>query len=520
MKNIYKIFFGLGLVGLTYSCTDLEEELVGDLQSDFTIEGISTGAAGGSSDALQGAFSAVRNAGTANHGGYFSVQSVSTDEMAVTQKGGDWYDGGIWLQMHRHTFTPSNGPLNGTWIQQYEQIAQVNNVIANGSLDAGQMAQAKVVRAYLHWRLMDLYGRIPIVTGPSTKTAQLPRAEAFAWIVKEITDALPLLGTADVKYRINQYAAHGLLAKLYLNAEVYTGTAQWAKAAEHADFVIENGPYRLSDDTVKVPNLGRRPSVSTDPVELSGYAAVFSPTNENNPEIIWSIEYDEATAGGMNFNQMTLHYASQYSWNFQAQPWNGYSALEEFYNSYENGDKRKAANFIVGPQLDYGGNALVDLASDNADPAINYVPNINELEPNANRIGGARLGKFSFQQFGRPDMNNDYPIVRLGDMYLIRAEALARDANDWSKALPDVNTIRARAGVAAMTSITADQFLAERGREMFQEASRRTDLIRFGKWGATWWEKTNSDAYRTVFPIPAEQIQVSGGTLTQNPGYN
>ena len=71
-----------------------------------------------------------------------------------------------------------------------------------------------------------------------------------------------------------------------------------------------------------------------------------------------------------------------------------------------------------------------------------------------------------------------------------------------------------------MTSITADQFLAERGREMFQEASRRTDLIRFGKWGASWWEKTNSDAYRTVFPIPAEQIQVSGGTLTQNPGYN
>jgi len=519
MKNIYKIFFGLGLVGLTYSCTDLEEELVGDLQSDFTIEGISTGTAGGSSDALQGAFSAVRNAGTANHGGYFSVQSVSSDEMAVTQKGGDWYDGGIWLQMHRHTFTPSNGPLNGTWAQQYEQIAQVNNVIANGGLDAGQLAQARVVRAYLHWRLMDLYGRIPIVTGPSTKTAQLSRAAAFEWIESEYLAALPNLGANDVKYRINKYAAHGLLAKLYLNAEVYTGTARWAEAAEHADLVIEEGPYRLSDDTVKVPNLGRRPSVSTDPVELSGYAAVFSPSNENNPEIIWSIEYDQATAGGMNFNQMTLHYASQYSWNFQDQPWNGYSALEEFYNSYENGDKRKTANFIVGPQLDYGGNALVDLASDNADPAINYVPNINELEPNANRIGGARLGKFSFQQFGRPDMNNDYPIVRLGDMYLIRAEATARAAGNWALALPDVNTIRARAGVAAMTSITADQFLAERGREMFQEASRRTDLIRFGKWGASWWEKTNSDAYRTVFPIPAEQIQVSGGSLTQNPGY-
>jgi len=519
MKNIYKIFFGLGLVGLTYSCTDLEEELVGDLQSDFSIEGIASSSSGDAGDALTGAFNAVRNAGTANHGGYFSVQSVSSDEMAVTQKGGDWYDGGIWLEMHRHTFSSNNGPINGTWVQQYEQIAQVNNVITNGNLDAGQLAQARVVRAYLHWRLMDLFGRIKVVA-PGESTAQRPRAETFAWIESEILAAVPNLGGNDVKYRINKYAAHGLLAKLYLNAEVYTGTARWADAAFHADYVIENGPYRLSDSSVKVTNLGRRPAVSTDPVELSGYAAVFAPNNENNPEIIWSIEYDEATAGGMNFNQMTLHYASQYSWNFQDQPWNGYSALEEFYNSYENGDARKTANFIVGPQLDYGGNALVDLASDNADPAINYVPNINELEPNANRIGGARLGKFSFKQFGRPDMDNDYPIVRLGDMYLIRAEATARAAGNWALALPDVNTIRARAGVAAMTSITADQFLAERGREMFQEASRRTDLIRFGKWGASWWEKTNSDAYRTVFPIPAEQIQVSGGTLTQNPGYN
>ena len=439
--------------------------------------------------------------------------------MAVTQKGGDWYDGGIWLEMHRHTFSSNNGPINGTWSQQYEQIAQVNNVITNGNLDAGQLAQARVVRAYLHWRLMDMFGRIKIVA-PGESTAQRTRTDAFNWIESEILASVANLGGNDVKYRINKYAAHGLLAKLYLNAEVYTGTARWADAAFHADFVIENGPYRLSDSSVKVPNLGRRPSVSTDPVELSGYAAVFAPNNQNNPEIIWSVEYDEATAGGMNFNQMTLHYASQYSWNFQDQPWNGYSALEEFYNSYENGDARKTANFIVGPQLDYGGNALVDLASDNADPAINYVPNINELEPNANRIGGARLGKFSFKQFGRPDMDNDFPIVRLGDMYLIRAEATARAAGNWALALPDVNTIRARAGVAAMTSITADQFLAERGREMFQEASRRTDLIRFGKWGASWWEKTNSDAYRTVMPIPAEQIQVSGGTLTQNPGYN
>lgn len=116
-------------------------------------------------------------------------------------------------------------------------------------------------------------------------------------------------------------------------------------------------------------------------------------------------------------------------------------------------------------------------------------------------------------------MDNDYPIIRLGDLYLIRAEGNARAAGNWSLAETDVNTIRARAGVPAISGMTADAFLAERGREMFMEVTRRQDLIRFGQWGSSWWEKTNSDAYRTVFPIPQEQITASNGSLTQNPGY-
>ena len=333
---------------------------------------------------------------------------------------------------------------------------------------------------------------------------------------KEKNNIIPKI--IDVKYRINQYAALGILAKLYLNAEVYTGSNKYADAAAAAGHIIDNGPYTLSDSSVSVPNLGKRPSVASDPANLTGYAAIFASNNENNPEIIWSVEYDEATAGGMNFHHMTLHYASQYTWNFEAQPWNGYVALEEFVNSYEAGDARKKANFISGPQLDYGGNALVDLASDSPTPEIVYSLGINELEPNGARTGGYRLGKFSFKQFARPDLDNDYPIVRLGDVHLIHAEASARAAGNWSLALPEVNAIRARAGVSALSSLTADQFLAERGREMFQEASRRTDLIRFGKWGSSWWEKTNSDSYRTVFPIPTEQL-TANPNLQQNSGY-
>ena len=308
------------------------------------------------------------------------------------------------------------------------------------------------------------------------------------------------------------------MAKLYLNAEIYTGVSRYQEAYDAADYIITNGPYVLCEDGCSVPNLGRRPTTD-DPENLEGYAAVFGANNENNPEIIWSVAFDEVTGGGMNFALMTLHYSSQFSWNLESQPWNGYVALEEFYNSYDANDKRKANNFIVGVQLDYGGSTIVDY-SDPEDPVLNYTPFVNELEPNAQRDGGARLGKFSFKQFGRNEMSNDYPIVRLGDMYLIRGEAAARESGAWADGLSDVNVIRERAGLTALTSLDADEFLAERGREMFMEASRRRDLIRFGKYGDAWWEKPGGQAdYLEIMPIPFEQITASDGSLTQNTGY-
>jgi hypothetical protein len=268
-----------------------------------------------------------------------------------------------------------------------------------------------------------------------------------------------------------------------------------------------------------VPNLGKRPTVDADPVMLEGYAAVFSPNNENNPENIFTVNYDEVTGGGMNFSQMNLHYSSQFRYNLQSQPWNGYATLEEFYNSYEDGDVRKDANFLVGQQLDFGGSAILDFASDDGDLVLNFTPFINELAPNSLREAGARPAKFSFKQLGRDNMSNDYPIVRLGDVYLTRAEALARMSGNWNDALPDANLIRARAKVSELSSLDADSFLAERGREMFQEGARRTDLIRFDRYNGTWWEKPASPEHVNIFPIPFAQIQAANGTLTQNPGY-
>ncbi|WP_299119992.1 RagB/SusD family nutrient uptake outer membrane protein [uncultured Winogradskyella sp.] len=536
MKNIFKISLMCGALVLMSACTDLDENLLGEVTEQFDgVEpdfGSFDGGGPGPSDAIASAYNQLRNAGSANHGGYFSIQTVSSDEAAITQKGGDWFDGGIWLDMHRHTYTSTNGPVTGTWTQQYDAIGACNTALADGGLDANQVAQVRALRAFFYYRLLDLYGRVKLVTETNNNPPQSTRTEVFNFVEGELLAALGIgsvsmgmdlssspLTTEQNPYRINQFAALGLLSKLYLNAEVYTGTARWSEASMAAGYVIDNGGYILCDSGCSVPNPARRPAVASDPETLEGYAAVFAPNNQNNPEMVWSIAYDNASGTNMNFAQMTLHYSSQFTWNIANQPWNGYSALEEFYNSYEDGDARKTANFIVGPQFDYEGTAILDYAAPADEIELDYSIDINELEPNASRKGGARLGKFSFRQGQQNDMDNDYPIIRLGDMYLVRAEADARAAGNWAVALGDVNTIRSRAGVGALTSLTADEFLAERGREMFMEVSRRQDLIRFGRFNDAWWEKPVSDPTRNVFPIPQEQIDASSGSLTQNPGY-
>lgn len=507
MKNIFKITLMICSLFLVGACTNLEEELQDSFTEDFDPLNPGLGQSENvdkaqPADGLGGAFSRLRN-GSANHGNYFSVVEISSDEAVITQKGGDWFDGGIWLDMHRHAWQVTHPALNGMWNDNYGGIAECNRLIAENTVSADGIAQLRVLRAYYYWRLMDAFGRVKVVTQPGVDAPQSTRAQVFSFIETELLAAIPNLSANKAEYgRISQWAAHSLLARIYLNAQVYTGAPRWADAIVHADAVINSGLYTLSD-----------------------YAAVFAPDNIEVAEQIFVIPFDEGTAQNMNFAQMTLHYPSQLTYRLQEQPWNGYSTLEEFYNSYEAGDVRRANNFIVGPQVDLQGNPILDLAFDPADPdgaAINYTPAINELAPSGSRQAGARLGKYSFKIGQRANMDNDYVIFRYGEILLMKAEATARLNANWSDAtaLALVNQLRSRAGVAAFSSMTADQFLAERGREMFQESIRRTDLIRFNKWGDAWWEKAaHNNPNLNVFPIPNDQIQAAGGTLTQNPGY-
>lgn len=512
MKNIlmYSMVTALMLSGA--ACTNLDEELKDQFTQDFDPSNQGVGTKDNvnkaqPSDGLQGAFSKVLD-GTATNGGFFAVQEGGTDEAVITQKGGDWYDGGLYIRMHHHEYSPQTWAINDAWSQAYGGIFQCNTILAEAGTTAAQKAQLKVLRAYFYWRLMDVFGNIPLVTVAGTDAAQSTRAQAYSFIETDLLAAIPDLPAGKQEYgRVSQGAAYALLSRLYLNAEVYTGTAQYQKAIDAADMVINSGVYSLS----------------------ANYSEVFDPKNVENVEHIFVAPFDESTGTGAAWPMFTLHYPSQLTYKLQSQPWNGFSTLEDFYNSYEATDKRRQANFIVGPQFNFAGDAqLLDLAFDKADPdgaGLNYTPFINQLFPNASRQGGARFGKFSFKIGQKNDADNDFPLLRYGEVLLNKAEALARlNGYGDATAVTLIDQLRTRAGVGTIAPLTEGKLLAERGRELFVEALRRTDLIRFGVYGNAWWEKQVDPkaAQHTIMAIPIEQMNASASTpfpLVQNPGY-
>lgn len=522
MKNILKYTLITTIFAGGVACTNLDEKLPGAYTQTFVPSnpgfGVPTNVNTAQPlDGLQAAFNGLLS-GTATNGGFFAVQEGGTDEAVITQKGGDWYDGGLYIKIHQHQFSATTWAINDTWNQQYNGIFQCNTLLAsvNGNPPtAQQKAQLRFLRAYYYWRLMDVFGNIKLVTTAGVDAPQTNRLAAYTFIESELLAVIPDLPAGRQAYgRVSKAGAYALLSRLYLNAKVYTGTQQYQKAIDYANLIL--------NDASLVPTVY---DLDAD------YASVFAPDNINPKEMIFAVPFDQTTGQGATWPHMTLHYPSQLTYQLSAQPWNGFSTLEDFYNSYDAADKRRAANFVVGPQYYFGTTTpVLDIAYDKADPdgaPLNFTPHINMLYPNASRQGGARFGKFSFKTYQLTNADNDYPILRLGEVILNKAEALQRLSGTWTDdatARTLVNQIRARAGATAFTTMTEADMLAERGRELFIESIRRTDMIRFGTYFGTWWENPGDPdpANHGLMAIPTEQIQAALGTanpLTQNPGY-
>jgi len=536
MKNklILKILIAAILLpGL--SCTKLDE-------SDYLFDKV-TGDQIGKTDlevsSLVGAaYSNLAGVGGNNH--YIPLNEVTTDEMIVPTRGPDWGDGGHWVRLKEHKYVATDPlPSNG-WNFCYTGVTTCNRLIATlttiGTPTAlDYIPELKVLRAVYYYWLMDWYGNVPLsidfadVTPPANAT----RKQVYDFIESELVTNGPLTikptSIPDVATygRVNYYVAQACLAKLYLNAEVYGAGPQWDKAIAACNEIINSGIYSLSGT----------------------YVENFSQNNQGSKESILAIPFDHIKFTGFNLPMMTLSYLNQQTYNISEQPWNGFATTTEFYNSYIDpaqnpgpqgtvvgvdplgtpktgtDDKRMRANFVVGPQFSSSGARLIDEGADATDPdgkPFTFTPYINELQPGAWRQSGARIGKWQFYSGMTNSLDNDFAIFRYADILLTKAEATARKNANWNDpaVLAVVNQIRTQhGGVDPFATLTAATFLAERGREMFAEAWRRQDMIRFGTFNnATQFHAPDADTHVNIFPIPDAQINANKN-LKQNPGY-
>ena len=509
-----KVFLiGALLVVSQQSCTKLDERVYSDLNGDKLFDD--------PANLIYGLGVAYTNLYQLIGHKYGVVgMDCGTDLLVVPQRGGDWYDGGEWHRFHHQEWNASESYVARWWNILYYGVNTCNRLIytfeALEDVDTKPaIAELRGLRALYYWWLVDIYGNVPIVDSfdvpadfkPKTRSRQ----EVYDFVESELLEVMPDLSKStglDYFGRINYYVAQTILAKLYINAEVYTGTAQWDKAMAAVDTVMTGG-YSLAGD----------------------FFSNFEADATLSPEYIFGLHFDKLEAPAFEIHLFTLHYNLAEKYKFEDNTWNGICAQESFFHLFDadtNDVRRKS--ILFGFQYFDDGTVVEDPSYEKFDPnnldkpidpdgaPLNLSPEINMLEPNCLRQAGARVAKYPFIEGSDRYTSNDVPIFRYADILLMKAELLLRKG-DAGGALQYVNEVRARAGATPATEVTMESLLDERARELFAEGHRRSDMIRFGVYGNPRWEKPNqSPSYTTIWPIPLSQIEVNSN-LVQNPGY-
>ncbi|WP_104735455.1 RagB/SusD family nutrient uptake outer membrane protein [Hanstruepera ponticola] len=435
--------------------------------------------------------------------GIINLQDFTADGMKNR-----WGDDGLDQLTTASNWDANNKFFRYLYNRAYYTIPQCNNLISilNTSTDIPDaeeaLSEARFLRSLAYFYLIDAFGKGVLVTEENlNQTDPLPEAtrrQLFEFVEGELLEIQPIMSPDNGYGRANKYVAAMLLAKLYINAEVYIGENKYDQALTYLNVVIDEGGYQLADN----------------------FLENFSADNDSSPEIIFPLIADAVNSqsfgnttyivnGNLSSDTMTL---SDYG---AAEGWQGHRATEAWYGLF--GDLGTSNDARAELFWTNGHNYVMTDYKEWTDgyPSIKF--RNTEFNSNSNTTT-------SFS-------STDFPLYRLADANLMYAECALRGAAgaDMSKALALVNAVRTRSSAAAisMNELTLDLIIDERGRELNLEGHRRTDLIRFAKFTGSsylWPWKGNVQngasipVHYNLFPIP-EQALSANPNLQQNPGY-
>jgi hypothetical protein len=490
-----KFLTSILIVGLAaQSCTKVNENVYDKYAGDAFY---STPA--GADNALATVYGKITGTWGSNYAGrdncWYDLNSFASDEQVIPHRNtGDWQLD--FAQLYTRTELPTLGIINNTWNWIYSSIYSANLAITQltaAKADPSKIAEAKVMRAWLYYLAIDDFGDVPFYTDNNIDVSKIPqekRAVIYDFIVSELKANVDLLSeTRGAAYygRFNKWAGYMVLAKVYLNAQVYTGTAHWAEALAAATKVAAGG-YTLHAGAANAGSpLGYQ------------YYELFGDVCPNDETILAEYLTENVVSGNI-YGIRSLNSPNGVALIGFA-GWNGTVIPSEFYDKFDDKDIRKK-QFLVGSQA--GG--------------VTYTRDVSSLiSPGAAPDEGIRDVKFFPVKPDASGASNDFPIYRYADVLLIQAECNVRLGNA-SAAAPFLNQVRQRAGLTDIAAPTLDNIYDERGFELNMEGHRRQDMIRFGKYLLPHGFVTATPANRLLFAIPTAALNANP-TLKQNPGY-
>jgi hypothetical protein len=556
---LFMVFAGLATIS---SCTKLNEKVLDEYSpSGLSDKQVAEGLVAPVYAKLEDIFL---------HTNYLALQEISTDEGILPYRGGtDWGDNGIYLSLHKHETVSTDPNVRNTFNHLTQAISRgltaIGGLATNTDPSAKLfIAEARAMRAYYNMLMLDMFGVAFQKEDPTGISTVLRGNNAIEYIKSEFLAVEPVLETTTGPGRLTKAGVWGLLARLHLNAAVYRDRyaasfdfkkEDMDKVVEYCDKIISSGQYQLAAE----------------------YFSIFDDNNHNNKELIFAVDQRADQAGHNRMAYFTLS-GDQFplaaytgangtdgpgitpdyyqTWVSAYAPVDPAAADPRFFKQnmgiYTNpGDScLDAAQYNINRGIlrgqQYGlrrvGGVFVKCASgkfkvdklyhdtrNKPTLAVDFTQQIDFTVAGSNYNTGYRISKYEFSKTsvsGRNFGEHDIVILRLADVYLMRAEAKLRRGDAPATALSDVNAIRAartaRIVPPPLASITLDLLFRERGFELYWECQRRTDMVRFGKYEGTWTEKSNTDKNKRIFPIPQTAIDGASnipGYLTQNQGY-